>query len=409
MTLILRLAWRNLWRHPRRTLLTAAAIAFSALLLVFMITIQLGAYDLATDTATRVFTGQIQVQRTAYLDKPKMRTSIPGAEKLAGNLRTATGLDAVAARAQGFALATSGTRSYGVPVIGVEPAREPGVSTLPGLIKRGRYLKDVRANEAVIGARLAKNLRIEVGQELTLLGGGRDGSVAATVVPVVGIFETGMPDLDRHLIQVPLGMFQEVFSMGDHAHVIVISGASLEKLETLHQRVAGALPADADLRVRGWPELIPGLKQLIEADTVQNWFTYIVLIVVVTLSILNTFLMSVLERTREFGILLALGATPRRIGGMVLLESFLLTAIGLLVGVVLGYLVALYFQRYGFTFPGMKELHAQFGLPGVIHPKITLVSLTLGPLVILLFTLLAALYPATRLRRLDPVEAMHRI
>jgi ABC-type lipoprotein release transport system permease subunit len=351
----------------------------------------------------------MQVQRSAYLDKPKMRTSIPDAANLADRLRVTAGLDAVAPRAQGFALATSGARSYGVPVIGVEPAREPGVSTLPGLIKRGRYLKDVRANEAVIGARLAKNLRIDVGQELTLLGGGRDGSVAATVVPVVGIFETGMPDLDRQLIQVPLGMFQEVFSMGNHAHVIVIGGASLDAIETVQRKVVAALPAGADLRVRGWPELIPGLKQLIEADTVQNWFTYIVLIVVVTLSILNTFLMSVLERTREFGILLALGATPRRIGGMVLLESFLLTALGLLVGVMLGYFVALYFQRYGFTFPGMKELHAQFGLPGVIHPKITLVSLTLGPLVILLFTLLAALYPATRLRRLDPVEAMHRI
>jgi len=407
--LILRLAWRNLWRHPRRTLLTAAAIAFSALLLVFMITIQLGAYDLAIDTATRVFTGQMQVQRSGYLDKPKMRTSIPAAHRLAGTLRSSTGLDAVAVRAQGFALATSGTRSYGVPVTGVEPERERGVSTLPGLIKRGRYLQGPRANEAVIGSRLAKNLRIDVGQELTLLGGGRDGSVAATVVPVVGIFETGMPELDRHLVQIPLQVFQEVFSMGDHAHVIVIGGVDSAALAGWQRRVAASLPPDADLRARSWPELIPGLQQLIEADTVQNWFTYVVLIVVVTLSILNTFLMSVLERTREFGILLALGATPRRIGGMVLLESLLLTVIGLVTGILLGLAVAIYFQQVGFTFPGMKELHAQFGLPGVIYPKITFVSLTLGPLVILLFTLLAALYPATRLRKLDPVEAMHTV
>ncbi|MEK6550467.1 MAG: ABC transporter permease, partial [Pseudomonadota bacterium] len=116
MILILRLAWRNLWRHPRRTLLTAAAIAFSALLLVFMITIQLGAYDTAIDSATRIFNGQLQVQRTAYLEKPKMRTSIPRAAELAAQLREKTGLQAMAVRAQGFALATSGTRSYGVPV-----------------------------------------------------------------------------------------------------------------------------------------------------------------------------------------------------------------------------------------------------------------------------------------------------
>ena len=141
----------------------------------------------------------------------------------------------------------------------------------------------------------------------------------------------------------------------------------------------------------------------------QNWFTYIVLIVVVTLSILNTFLMSVLERTREFGLLLALGATPRRIGTMVLLESLLLTLLGLAIGMLLGLAVSLYFLRYGFTFPGLKEIHAQFGLPGVIYPKITLASMALGPLVILSATLLAALYPATRLRKLDPVEAMHTV
>ena len=409
MMLILRLAWRNLWRHPRRTLLTAAAIAFSALLLVFMITIQLGAYDTAIDSATRIFNGQLQVQRTAYLEKPKMRTSIPRAAELAAQLREKTGLQAMAVRAQGFALATSGTRSYGVPVMGVQPAREAMVSTLPGLIKRGRYLRDDHAQEAVIGARLAKNLRIDVGQELTLLGAGRDGSVAATVVPVVGIFATGMPDIDRNLVQLPLGAFQEVFSMGDHAHVIVIGGAGLDALAALQAKVASALPPSADLRVRGWPELIPGLKQLIEADTVQNWFTYIVLIVVVTLSILNTFLMSVLERTREFGLLLALGATPRRIGTMVLLESLLLTLLGLAIGMLLGLAVSLYFLRYGFTFPGLKEIHAQFGLPGVIYPKITLASMALGPLVILAATLLAALYPATRLRKLDPVEAMHTV
>ena len=114
MTITLRLAWRNLWRHPRRTWLTAAAIAFSAMLLVFMITLQLGAYDMVLDNSLRIFTGQMQIQRAGYLDKPQMRTTIPDARRLAQELRRATGLAAVAARAQGFALAASGTRSYGV-------------------------------------------------------------------------------------------------------------------------------------------------------------------------------------------------------------------------------------------------------------------------------------------------------
>jgi ABC-type lipoprotein release transport system permease subunit len=409
MRLLLRLAWRNLWRHARRTWLTASAIAFAAMLLVFMITLQLGAYDMIVDTTLRTYMGQMQIQRAGYLDKPQLRTSIPAARVLAAELRAKTGLNAVAVRANGFALASSGARSYGVPVIGVEPEFEANVSTLPKLVKQGRYLARPEAPEVVLGAALARNLQIRLGDELTLLGSGRDGSVAATVLPVVGIFDSGNPELDRHVVQMPLATFQEVFSMGDAAHAIVISGPDLDSIARTQMRVAAHLPADSGLVLLGWEQLLPGVKQLIEADMMQNWFTYIVLIVVVTFSILNTFLMSVLERTREFGIMLALGATPLRIGALVMLESALLTLIGLGIGVALGGGIAWYFYIEGFTFPGMAEIYAQFGLPGVITPKLSVLTFTLGPSVIFVFTLVAALYPALRIRRLQPVEAMHAI
>jgi ABC-type lipoprotein release transport system permease subunit len=409
MTIALRLVWRNLWRHKRRTWLTASAIAFSAMLLVFMITLQLGAYDMIIDTTLRLYTGQMQVQRQGYLDKPQMRASIPAAAKLAGELRRATGLAAIAARAQGFALASSGARSYGVPVIGVEPEHEPKVSTVPHLVKEGRYLSGMNAQEAVIGSALARNLKVRIGDELTLLGSGRDGSVAATVVPVVGIFESGSPELDRNLVLLPLAAFQEVFSMGDEAHAIVVSGSRFEQIPQTRALVRAQLVSSPDLVVLDWEELLPGVKQLIQTDMVQNWVMYIALILIVTLSIMNTFLMSVLERTREFGIMLALGARPLGIGTLVMLESALLTLLGLAIGIVVGGAIAVYFHFEGFTFPGMKELYAQFGLPGVIHPKLSFTTFTLGPGMILAFTLLAALYPALRIRKLQPVEAMHAI
>lgn len=403
------LAWRNLWRHRRRTWLTAGAIAFSAMLLVFMITIQLGAYDMIISNTLRVYTGQMQVQREGYLDKPQMRATVPAAGTLAAALRADSGLAAIAVRAQGFALASSGTRSYGVPVVGADPQYEPRVSTIPGLVKHGRYLATADAQEVVLGAALARNLRIRVGDELTLLGAGRDGSVAASVLPVVGIFESGTPELDRRLVQMPLATFQQVFSMGTDAHAIVISGAPAQELASLQARIAARLPKDQGLVLLDWERLLPGVKQLIQADTVQNWFTYVILIVVVTFSILNTFLMAVLERTREFGVMLALGATPLRIGLLVMLESMLLTLLGLGIGVLLGGGIAIYFYYTGFTFPGMAEIYAQFGLPGVITPKLSLAAFTLGPAVIFGFTLAAALYPALRIRRLHIVEAMHAI
>jgi ABC-type lipoprotein release transport system permease subunit len=409
MAILLRLAWRNLWRHSRRTWLTASAIAFSAMLLVFMITLQLGSYDMMIDTTLRVYTGQMQVQRLGYKDKRQMRTTVPDAVRLAERLRVATGLDAVAARAQGFALVSSAERSYGVPVIGVQPEFERGVSTLPHLVKAGRYLSDSRAQELVLGSALARNLKLSLGDELTLLGSAKDGSVAATVLPVVGFFESGNPELDRRLVMMPLAVFQEVFAMGDDAHTIVITGPSYESIPLTNAKVRALIADQPELTVLDWDELVPGVKQLIQTDMVQNWITYIALIVIVTLSIMNTFLMNVLERTREFGIMLALGASPARLATLVMLESVFLTLLGLAIGIIVGGGIAVYYHFAGFSFPGMEEIYAQFGLPGVIHPKLSFASFTLGPAVIFVFTVLAALNPALRIRKLQPVEAIHAV
>ncbi len=409
MGITLRLSWRNIWRHPRRTLLTLSAIAFAAAILVFMVTLQLSSYDTMIDYTLRVYHGHLQVQPEGYLDKPQMRNTIPDARALGSHIRKLTGSAAVSVRAVGFALASSKARSYGVQVIGVETENEGKVSTIPGLIKNGRFLSSDDAQEAVIGSVLARNLKLNVGEELILLGTGKDGSMAATVVPVVGIFESGSADLDRHMVQLPLGTFQDVFSMGDHGHSIVVAGERLEQLDGLIDTVRAGLPADSHLVVLSWEALIPGLKQAIQMDWASGWFLYLSLIIIVTFSILNTFLMSVLERTREFGIMLALGARPGRIGGLVMLESIWLTLLGLAVGVAVGTVVVFYFHIHGFSYPGMEELAAYYNLPAVINMTLSPLSLTLGPAVILIVTCVAALYPALRIRMLKPVDAMRAV
>jgi len=411
MGITLRFAWRNLWRNRRRTWLTVSAIAFVTVLMVFLITLQLGSYDLMVDSSLRVFTSQMQVQRPGYLDKPQIRNVIPDAERLAQRLRASPALRGigVAVRAQGFALVSSGTRTYGVQVVGAEADHEPDVSTIPRLVKSGRYLSGGVEREVVLGTALARNLNIKVGDELTLLGSAMDGSVAATVLKVVGLFESGVRELDRSMVEVPLRTFQDVFGMGQDAHAIAFLAPELAQLPAMHAAVSGLLPAEPKLEVLDWERLIPGLKQLIQADWTTGWFTYVALIVVVTFSILNTFLMSVLERTREFGIMLALGATPLRIGLLVFMETAMLTLIGLGIGIALGLVVAGYFSSFGFTYPGLKELMGQYGLPGLIYPQLSATSILLGPGVILLFVLVAALFPVLRIRKLEAVEAIHAV
>ena len=412
MGIVFHLAWRNLWRNRRRTWLTAAAITFSTVLLVGWIPIQFGTYDIMINASLRVFPGHAQIQRPGYQGKPKIRNAIDNAEQLAQSLRDSNGLyKGISVRALGFALFSSGTRSYGAQVVGVQPKFEGDTSSIPGLVKEGRFLSSIDAQELVLGSALARNLKIKVGDEVTLLGGGKDGSVAAAILPVVGIFESGSNEFDRYFAEIPLHTFQDIFSMGRSAHTITIVGKSVEDQSQLLAALNNAVRSRDDVVVLGWEELLPGMKEAIQVDKTSGFIFYGILIAIVVFSILNTFLMSVLERTREFGLMLALGARPKRIASLVILESAMLTLLGLVMGMVIGTALVYWAHVVGIHYPGVEEIAKQFNLPELsrIYPQMKTINFLLGPISIFISTNIAALIPVLRVRKLEPVEAMRTI
>lgn len=371
-----------------------------------MISLQFGMYGLMIDNTLRSFTGHMQIQAPGYKDDMKMRQVVPDGTRLAASMRDGLNLQTIAARGAAFALVSSEDRSYGIQVFGVEPEFEPGVSSIPGMTAEGRYLRDMNAAEVVIGSVLARNLRVSLGDELTLLGSGRDGSFAAGVVTVVGIFRSGVSEFDRSIAEIPLAYFQETFFMQGAVHEVVVTTGNLDTVDAVRAHAETLLPDDEQLVIHDWNALQPGLKQAIQADISSAFFMYAVLVVLVAFSVLNTQLMSVLERTREFGIVMALGLSPGRLGRLVLLETSLMGAMGLALGALAGGLVTYWFTVNGFAYPGMEEMAANFNLPARFHPQVSMLTLLAGPGVVFVFTFLAALYPALRLHWLRPVQAM---
>ena len=403
------LAWRNLWRHSRRTWLTVGAMVFCNILLVFLISLQLGSYQMMIDGTLSAFTGHAQIQHRDYLDEQRMRQSVPAVVGLAVRARAALGVETVAARGEAFALASSEERSFGILLAGVQPGYEPGVSTFPGLVRQGRYLQGNDAQEIVVGSVLAQNLKVGLGDELTFLGSGLDGSFAAAVAVVVGIVDSGIEDLDRSVAQVPLGWFQQVFDMGDHGHSVVVRVPGLDAVPGAVAQLNALLPRGEQLLVLDWDALQPGLRQAITSDMASAWFMYGVLIVLVAFSVLNTQLMSVLERTREFGVMLALGMSPSRLARLVAMETLLMSGLGLALGVLCGALLTGYLSYAGFTYPGMEEMAARFNMSERMYPQVSALSLLWGPLTVFTGAMLAAIYPALRLFRLQPVAAMRAV
>ena len=379
-------------------------MVFSNVLLVFMISLQFGMYGLMIDNGLKAFTGHMQVQAPGFVDDQKMRQVVDDIAPLAERIREGTGLSSVAARAQSFVFASSEERSYGIAIFGVEARYEPLVSSIPGLLSEGRYLDADMAAEIVIGAVLARNLRVGVGDELTLIGSGLDGSFAAAVVNVVGIFDSGIAEIDRTIAEIPLGYFQDMFYMEGAGHQVVVNAPIIDDAPAVQAVVEGLVPDD--LVVHDWNRLQPGLKQAIQADMTSAFFMYGVLAILVAFSVLNTQLMSVLERTREFGIVMSLGLKPGRLGRLVILETVMMGLMGMVLGAALGAAVTYYFSVNGFTIPGMEVMAAQFNLPARTYPQVSVFSLLLGPSIVFVFSLLAAIYPAVRLHWLHPVQAM---
>jgi putative ABC transport system permease protein len=407
-----KMAWRNIWRNTRRTILTIGAIGFASLLLVFMLSFQFGSYETMINTSVKIQTGHLQIQAREYQEKKNIRLVVPHPAKVAEILKTIPAIAAYTYRGRAFSLISSQERTYGIAVTGIDPEREADVSRLKSLIREGDFLTAADTDQALIGGLLAKNLRVRLGDELTVLGQGRDGSIAATVVRVKGIFSSGISEFDRAAIHIPLKTFQEVYAMQGAVHEVVVIADSLRSIAALKTSVEAGLASlnlKNPLTVLDWDELMPGLRQSIEMDLISGLIFYLLLVLVVAFSILNTFMMAIFERTREFGVLMAIGTTPGRLTKVLLIESMTMTFIGIGAGIFAGSLITLYFQVHGIDFSGASELLSQFGISGRMYPKLSWLSALSGPLAVLIITFLAALYPALKVRRLQPVEAMRGV
>ena len=405
--MIVSVAWRNIWRQPTRTWLSLFGMAFISMLLVFVLSFQLGSYDTMKASMLQINDGFGQFQADGYKDDPAMDKFIPDSETLVADIRNVDGITGVTERGNGFGLLANGERTFAAAIMGIDPVNESKVTTLTAKVDIGRKLTAEDTNAIVMGDGLARNLKIGLGDPVTMLGSGADGSVAADVLTVVGIFKSGVPELDRQVAQMPLSRFKETFMMEGASHVVLVRSEELPAVEQAEDKLSAIAEKNGVLYLN-WQELRPEVQQMINIDWYSAVMMYATLVVVVVFIILNTLYMSVLERTREFGVLLALGMKPPQIGRMVWMEMIFLSAVGAGIGIVLGVILTGIFQKTGITIDmeGTEEIYAQWGLPTKFYPEMTFGRVIAGPAAMVLSIVLLGIIPYRRVLGLEPVEAM---
>jgi ABC-type lipoprotein release transport system permease subunit len=414
---VLELALRNALRSRRRTLLAALAISGSFALLIVFLGIGDGVHEQMVKMGVSMGLGDLIVEQRGYRDRPTLDNLIVDAEGTRRAMLRVPGLRNVAARLRSDALISAGTSSVGVALSGVDPAVEPLVSKIdtPASMVAGRALGASDAqrppNElapVVIGHELAQTLSAEIGDRVTLTlrpAGGGDAHSGA--YRVSGIFRTGVHDIDAFWCEVPLPDAQILSGAGDGVTMLAGFLDDVEDVARAKRDVQRAL--DGRLAVLSWMEAAPDLYALIAVDQGGLYVMMVIVFIVVVVGILNTLLMSVLERTREFGMLLALGATPGRVLSIVFGEAFVLGVAAISVGLAVGLAANQYLTRSGISLAPLMSGNIE--VSGILMPKHLYAHLHSGKVVIsvvaiMALVLLGAAYPALRAARLEPVEAI---
>ena len=402
---MIRLAWRNLLRNKARTWLTAGGIGFSVLLVSFAMSIQSGSYEIMIESATRYFSGHGQVSDASYIDQPRFERTVTGAAALQAELETIEGL-AVMPRVQAFAVVSMGEKSLGGMVMGVDFAVETQFLDIYDNVLEGQIPS--ASDEALIGSSLARNLGARVGDELIVLGSGKQGAVATAIFIIAGIVETGQVELDRTLVFAPINGVADAFYLQDEAHILLLMVEDLSQLSAIGAQIETKLTESLTLQT--WQQLLPMIEQSIELDKAGNQLFYSLLLILVVFAVVNTFVMVLFERTREFGLFMALGMRPWQVIGQVQFEALLLSLLGVTLGLALAMPLINYLSAVGIPLDQMggEEVVRQMQMGSIdrLFPKPTFTSLLTAPIVMIFGTQLAALVSTVRVRGIHPVAAL---
>ncbi|PIQ28459.1 hypothetical protein COW36_13225 [bacterium (Candidatus Blackallbacteria) CG17_big_fil_post_rev_8_21_14_2_50_48_46] len=424
MNTFIAIAWRNIWRNRRRSALTLTMIGFGLFLCIFLEAIVSGTQEQIFKGAIELNLGSLQIHAKDYQENQTLAEAFAITPALENLLKSEPLVQTWTPRIMGGGMVSVGENTNIAVIVGIDPEKEAQISTFQQKIMKpqklaekyprlypqpppeNRYLSAQAQQEILIGDKLAEKLEAKIGDQLAAMVQGADGSTGSELYQIVGVYHTGQGDLDNGFYM-HLADADELFSM--HGQVSLISVRL-----PLSQDIPGVL-ADfkqkldpALYEVLGWNEIAPELVDIMAFKNAGNRLLMLIMMIIIAFGILNTVFMTIMERIQEFGVLKALGTSPRQIFGLVMYETLFLTLLGILVGNLSGGAISYYFLLHPIDLSSMTEMYEDMGISSLTqlpaNPQTYM--FVVFSLLILVFSMLAALYPAIKAARLEPLDAL---
>jgi ABC-type lipoprotein release transport system permease subunit len=408
------MAWRTLSRNKRRTFITSFSIAFGIFLAVTFTGSGDYSYTNMINTSAIMGFGHITVAEQGYNERPSLSRWLSDTDLVEEKVGNLPGLEGSYPRIMGQGMFAAGAKSVGGAFMALDPKKETSAHNffLRSIVK-GEMFDDKDGRGAVIGVGMAEKLNLRLGKKLIVTVTDKDGELTSELLRISGLFKTGDRAADSSIVLAPLGRMQKVLNYGeDGVSFVALYVDDLHSVKAVQKELAGSLTGSKDIEILSWRKTQPDLSGLIAVDRLFNYLMQLLVGLVIAAGIMNTMQMSVLERTREFGIMMAVGMAPGQVVRLVLVESFWLGGLGIIMGIVISTPWFIYMSSTGIDLSGLVGDDYSAGgvlVDPVLKLRLFKESAFFILLAVFLLTIAASVYPAIRAGRIMPVDTIKEI
>ncbi len=403
--LYIKLAWRNIWRNRRRTLITMASVVFAVVLAVLLNSVKEGVLFKMQENAVSFYTGAIQIHKKGYWEEKMLDNAFSPNKKDNIQILKLDEVEGITSRLESFALAASEDLTKGCMIVGIDTEKESLITNVESKLTEGQFLTPTDRS-ILLTSGLAEYLDLQLNDTLVLLGQGYHGINAAAKYPIKGILKLASPELNKQLVYLPLALAQEFFGAENRVTAQILKIKNINYASSVTKDIQQLLP---DLEVMDWKILLPQLSQMLKGERVENMIFLGILYLLISFGIFGTILMMLMERQYEFGVLTAIGMLNRNLSVIVVLENIFISLLGSIIGTVLSIPVILYFHLNPIPVTGdLKETYENFGFEPVFYFSIDPWIFYSQTVVVVIIALVLSFYPMLKLWRLEPIEAMRK-